>query len=114
MDTYKDGQSLFLKIAAPIHHKRASSSHNTISDFFKNTDGLNQKLIPVKYPAMASRIWNCDETGFNTAVGSQQVLVNRASKVVHKTGGGSDRENITVHICGYGTGEMLPVTTHCV
>ena len=42
------------------------------------------------------RIWNCDETGFCTAVATKSVLAKRGSKNVHETGGGSGREYITV------------------
>ena len=81
--------------------KRATSVNSaTITGFYKNTEGLYNKLKLFKYPDMASCIWNCDETSFNTAVGSQQVLAKMGSKWVHEfeAGGGSHRENITVHI----------------
>lgn len=45
---------------------------------------------------IAKHLWNCDETGFCTAVASQKVLAKRGAKTVHEVGGGSGREYITV------------------
>ena len=45
---------------------------------------------------LANRMWNCDETGFCTAVSSKSVLTRRGAKEVHETAGGSGREYITV------------------
>ena len=44
----------------------------------------------------AKRIWNCDETGFCTAIATKSVLAKRGSKNIHETLGGSGREYITV------------------
>ena len=91
--------------------KRATSANSaTIAGFYKNVEAL-YKMKLSEYPDVASHIWNCDETCFNTAVGSQQVLAKRGSKWIHETGGGSGRENITVHICGSAAGEVLPPYT---
>ena len=57
---------------------------------------------------LGSRLWNCDETGFCTAVSSRAVLAKRGSKAVHETGGGSGREYITVLGCGAADGTRLP------
>jgi len=45
---------------------------------------------------IGQRVWNCDETGFCTAVASKLVLAKRGAKTVHEVGGGSGREYITV------------------
>jgi hypothetical protein len=79
-----------------------------IAGFYTNVEELYKKLELSKFPDMASRIWNCDETCFNTSVGSQQVLAKRGSRWVPETGGGSGKESITVHICGSAAGEVLP------
>ena len=47
-------------------------------------------------PDLANRIWNCDETGFCTAVASKSVLTQRGAKTVHETAGWSGRDFITV------------------
>ena len=97
-------KACFKEIAVPV---------NTIAGFYKNVERLYKKLKLSKYPDVASRIWNCNETCFNTVVRSQQVLAKRGSKWVHETGGGSGRENITVHICGSAAGEvLLPYTVY--
>ena len=100
----KSGQSLK---SQHLSTKRASSANpTTISGFFQYIDSLYKKLKLTSYPDMASRIRNCDETCFNTAVGSQ-FLTKRGSKWVHETGGESGRENITVHMCDSTSGEVL-------
>ena len=103
-------KACFPKIAAPNHHKsHFCKPHHKL--WLQKLDDLYKKRILANYPAMASRVWKCDETDFNTVVGLQQALAKRGSKMVHKTGGGSDRENITVHICGYAGGDLLPSYT---
>ena len=46
------------------------------------------------------RVWNCDESGFCTAVASKKILAKRGEKEVHETMGGSGREYITILACG--------------
>ena len=114
------GWNAFLKrwpkfVSRKLQHlstKRATSANSvTIAGFYKNAEALYKKMKLSEYPDVASCIWNCNETCFNTAVGSQQVLAKRAFKWIHETGGGSGRENITVHICGSAAGEVLPPYT---
>lgn len=42
------------------------------------------------------RVWNCDESGFCTAVASKKLLAKRGEKEVHETMGGTGREYITI------------------
>ena len=44
---------------------------------------------------IAEWLWNCDETGFCTAMASKKVLAKQGAKIMHE-GGGSGREYITV------------------
>ena len=60
---------------------------------------------------LASRMWNCDETGFCTATASRVVLARKGAKAVHEIGGGSGREFITVLGCCAADGTRLPPYT---
>ena len=45
--------------------KRATSANSaTIAGFYKNVEVLYKKMKLFKYPDIASRIWNCNETCF--------------------------------------------------
>ena len=59
-------------------------------------------------PAIAARLWNCDETAFCTSVSSKKLIVRRGTKMVHEIGGGSGREHITVQCAGSAPGQRLP------
>ena len=48
------------------------------------------------------RVWNCDESGFCTAVASKKILAKQGEKEVHEPMGGSGREYITILTCGCG------------
>ena len=56
----------------------------------------SSKLDKFESETIAERLWNCDKTGFCTAVASKQVLAKKGSKAVYEVGGGSVREYITV------------------
>ena len=64
--------------------------------FFQQLEDLFRKTNLRDAPDLQNRLWNCDETGFCTAVASRSVLTRRGSKEVHETGGGSGRDYITV------------------
>ena len=77
-----------------------------VDGFFEWLKSLFQKTGLFAAPDLANRIWNCDETGFCTAVASKSVLARRGAKEVHETAGGSGRDFITVlGMCMY----MFPV-----
>ena len=63
---------------------------------FKRLKDLFEKTGLIGAPDLANRIWNCDETGFCTAVASRAVLCRRGAREVHETAGGSGRDYITV------------------
>ena len=76
--------------------KRAESNDPDMLDkWFEELADLYETSNLTDYDA-DERIWNCDETGFCTAVATKSVLAKRGSKNVHETGGGSGREYITV------------------
>ena len=57
---------------------------------------------------LCSHLWNCNETGFCTALASKSVLAKRGSRSVHEMGGGSGHKYITVLGCGAADGSRLP------
>ena len=59
-------------------------------------------------PAVAKRLWNCDEMTFSTSTSASKILACGGAKAVHEVGGGSGREYITVHSAGSSSGERLP------
>lgn len=80
-----------------LARQRAQSSMQEVVDvFFDRLENLFQKTGLSDAPDLAHRIWNCDETGFCTAVASKAVLTRRGAKEVHETAGGSGRDYITV------------------
>ena len=64
--------------------------------FFRRLKNLFKTSGFKDAPDLNNRIWNCDETGFCTAVASKAVLTRRGAKEVHETAGGSGRDYITV------------------
>ena len=74
------------------------ATEEVVSSFFGRLRSLFQKTgLSCKLTSnLAQRIWNCDETGFCTAVASKSVLSRRGAKQVHETAGGSGRDFITV------------------
>lgn len=68
----------------------------------------DEGVLQLPYSDLASRLWNCDETGLCTSVTSTKVIVRRGDKQVVEIGSGSGREHITVLTCGSAVGEKLP------
>ena len=79
-----------------------------IDSWIEKVQNTLQQIGISDRPDLASRIWNCDETGFCTAVASRLVLARRGSKSVHEIGGGSGRNYITVLGCAAADGTRLP------
>ena len=82
-----------------LSKKRAQANDPIVLDeWFERVRKLfaSSKLDKFESEAIAERLWNCDETGFCTAVASKQVLAKKGSKAVYEVGGGSGREYITV------------------
>ena len=82
-----------------------------IDSWFERVQSFLQKIGIADREDLPSRLWNCDETGFCTAVASRVVLARRGSRAVHETGGGSGRDYITVLGCGAADGNRLPPYT---
>lgn len=72
------------------------ASQEVVDAFFGRLKNLFETSGLKDAPDLDKCIWNCDETGFCTAVASQAVLTRRGAKEVHETAGGSGRDYITV------------------
>jgi len=68
---------------------------------------LSTASLDPTHPAIAARLWNCDET-FCVSVSSKKLIVSRGTKMVHEIGGGSGCEHITVQCAGSASGQRLP------
>ena len=80
-----------------LSKQRAQCASTAVVDaFFGKLENLYQHTGLADVEDLANRVWNCDETGFCTAVASKAVLCRRGAKTVHETAGGSGREFITV------------------
>ena len=53
------------------------------------------------------RVWNCDESGFCTAVASEKSLAKCREKEVHETMGRTGRDYITILACGCADGTQF-------
>ena len=95
--------------AQHLSKKRAQGANSeTIQDFFAKVEKLLSE-IGIRYSRdLATRMWNCDETGLCNAGGSRRVLAKRGSRWVHDTAGGSGRSHTTVLGCGSASGVRLP------
>lgn len=81
-----------------------------VSSFFQRVNNLFEKMGLTTAADLGNQIWNCDETGFCTAVASKAVLSRRGAKTVHETAGGSGRDFITV----LGMSHSLSVCVVCI
>lgn len=90
--------------------KRAEAGSKEIITawFDKVNDVITKADLNFKDPAIATRLWNCDETAFCTSVSSKKLIACRRMKAVHEIAGGSGRQYITVHCAGCAHGERLP------
>ena len=80
-----------------LSRQRAQCASQEVVDiFFRRLKNLFETSGFKDAPDLSNRIWNCDETGFCTAVASKAVLTRRGAKEVHETAGGSGRDYITV------------------
>ena len=93
------------------HSIRAASANPEVFDkWFKRVGDLFCDIGFSELDAddIQHRVWNCDESGFCTAVASKKILAKRGEKAIHETMGGSGREYITVLACGCADGTRLP------
>lgn len=69
---------------------------NSISQWFTKYENLLTSSGRSTKDDLNSHPWNCDKTEFYIVIASHSVLCRGGAKSVHKTGGGSGRENITI------------------
>ena len=80
-----------------LARQRAQCAMQEVVDtFFERLENLFRKTGLLHAVDVSNRLWNCDETGFCTAVASKAVLARRGAKEIHETAGGSGRDYITV------------------
>ena len=90
-------------------HRAEAANPAIVEAWFDKVEAFLREVgLDPSDPSIATRLWNCDETAFCTAVSAQKILCKRGSRDVHETGGGSGREHITVHCCCSASGERLP------
>ena len=82
------------------------SCMNTFFDVLEKS--FRESGLEFKDPVFANRLWNCDESAFCTSATSTKLLCKRGVKSLHEVGGGSGRENITVHVGCSARGYRLP------
>ena len=93
-----------------LSKKRAEAGHeDIINGWFDRLERLFKTVdLDSSDPAIANRLWNCDETAFSMSASASKLLVRRGTRAVHEIGGGSGREYTTVHCAGSASGERLP------
>lgn len=96
-----------------LSKRRADAANpEVLESWFASVQSFLQKVELMKrnrtVPDYASRIWNCDETGFCLGATSKKILAKRGERCVHEVGGGSDHQFITVNACGNAAGIKLP------
>ena len=91
-------------------NRAASATPAVFDEWFKRVGDLfcDIGFSDLNQDDVQHRVWNCDESGFCTAVASRKILAKRGEKQVHETMGGSGREYITILACGCADGTRLP------
>ena len=78
--------------------KARAEAANSIDEWFSKVKSLfhSTKLQDFDEAEIAKCLWNCDDSGFCTAIASKMVLAKRGAKSVHEDARGSGRKYITV------------------
>ena len=83
----------------PQHLTKArTEAANPVDEWFSKVQSLfySNKLQDFDEAEIAKRLWNCDDSGFCTAIASKMVLAKRGTKSVHEDATGSGRQYIIV------------------
>ena len=91
-------------------NRATSATPEVFDEWFKRVSKLfcDIGFSDMDEDELQHRLWNCDESGFCTAVSSKKILAKRGEKEVHETMGGSGREHVTILACGCADGTRLP------
>ena len=88
-------------------NRAEAANPQVIKGWLAKVNMFLQQHEMLRLPDLEGRMWNCDETGFCTAMASKTVLARKGSRVVHECGGGTGHEFYTVLGCGSASGQRL-------
>lgn len=95
------------RVAQPMPANRAYACNSVVvDDFFIKLSEVIQRLNLSDKP---QNIYNVDETGFQTDIGSQRIFCRRGLRNPHKTVASSTKTMYTVQVCCSAIGEFLPM-----
>ena len=95
------------RVAQPLPANRAYACNSrVVNDFF---DKLSEIFSRLNLQAKPQNIFNVDETGFQTDIGSQKIFCKRGLKNPHKTVSSSTKTMYTVQVCCSANGDFLPM-----
>jgi len=95
------------RVAQPLPANRAyACNSHVVNDFFDKLAEIFDRLKLVTRP---QNIFNVDETGFQTDVGSHKIFCKKGMKNPHKTVASSTKTMYTVQVCCSALGEFLPM-----
>jgi len=100
-------KDLTYRVGQPMPANRAYACNKAVvADFFEKLAGVFERLQLAHRP---QNIFNVDETGFQTDVGSQKIYCTKGLKNPHKTVASSTKLTYTVQVCCSATGTFLPL-----
>ena len=95
------------RVAQPLPANRAYACNSAVvNDFFENITSIYERLGLRGKP---QNVFNVDETGFQTDIGSQMMFCKRGARNPHKTVATSTKCMYTVQVCCSAVGEYLPM-----
>lgn len=95
------------RIAQPFPANRAYACNTAVvDDFFVKLTSVIERLDLSSKP---QNIFNVDETGFQTDIGSQKMFCKRGAKNPHKIVASSTKTMYTVQVCCSAIGDFLPM-----
>jgi hypothetical protein len=95
------------RVAQPLPANRAYACNAAVVDDFFNK--LSEVTGRLNLSAKPQNIFNVDETGFQTVIGSQWIFCRRGLRNPHKTVASSTKTMYTVQVCCSAIGEFLPM-----
>lgn len=100
---------LSLRVAQSLPSNRAQNANKkTIDHFFEL---LERKLKELDILNQPMHIWNADEFGLQSSVGSQEVFCKRGTKSLHKIVGNNEKTSYSVLSCVNACGIFIPPYT---
>ena len=95
------------RVGQPLPANRAYACNSAVvDDFFQKLEAAVERLDLKSKP---QNIFNVDESGFQTDIGSQKLFCKRGLKNPHKTVASSTKTMYTVQVCCSANGDFLPL-----